>query len=58
MALSKKKAGRVAEVMVAKMGRKGALEILERMNEAAVGKKPAKPLRTFKRIMNAISDMK
>jgi hypothetical protein len=58
MALTKKKAGRVAHAMVSQLGRKAALELMERMNEAAVGKKPAKPLRSFKRIMNAISDMK
>jgi hypothetical protein len=54
MALSKKQAGKVAEVMVGQLGKPEALKLMNRMNEAAYGKKPAKSLRSFKRIIRAI----
>jgi hypothetical protein len=54
MALSEKKAGRVAKVMVTKLGKKEALDLMNEMNTAAYGKKPAKSLRSFKRIISAI----
>ena len=54
MALSKKQAGNVAKVMVTQLGKKEALDLMNSMNEAAYGKKPAKSLRSFKRIISAI----
>jgi hypothetical protein len=54
MALSKKQAAKVAKVMVTQLGQKEALDLMNGMNEAAYGKKPAKSLRSFKRIISAI----
>ena len=54
MALTKKQAGKVAKVMVTQLGKQEALDLMNEMNEAAYGKKPAKSLRSFKRIISAI----
>jgi|BarGraNGADG00212_1021973.scaffolds.fasta_scaffold153272_2 hypothetical protein len=54
MALSKKRAEKVAKIMVTKLGKKGALDLMNEMNEAAYGKNPAKSLRSFRRIISAI----
>ena len=54
MALSKKLAEKVAKIMVTKLGKKGALDLMNEMNEAAYGKNPAKSLRSFRRIISAI----
>ena len=56
MPLSKKQAGKVAAVMVTELGKKQALDPMNKMNEAAYGKKPARSLRSFKRIISAISN--
>lgn len=44
MALTKEQAEKVAKVMVAHVGKKGALDLMNEMNEAAYGKKPAESL--------------
>jgi hypothetical protein len=54
MALSKKRAEKVAKIMVTKLGKKGALDLMNEMNEAAYGKNPTKSLRSFRRIISAI----
>ena len=54
MALTKKQAANVAKVMVNELGKQEALDLMNKMNEAAYGKKPAESLRSFKRIINAI----
>ena len=54
MALSKKQAEKVAKVMVTQLGKKEALDLMNQMNEAAYGKKPAKSLRSFRRIISTI----
>ena len=45
MALTKKQAAKVAKVMVTQLGRQKALDLMNKMNEAAYGKKPAESLR-------------
>jgi hypothetical protein len=55
MALSKKQAQRVAKVMAAQIGKEEALDLMDRINKAAYGKKPAKSLRSFRRIISALS---
>ena len=54
MALSKKRAEKVAKIMVTKLGKKGALDLMNEMNEVAYGKNLAKSLRSFRRIISAI----
>ena len=54
MALTKKQAEKVAKVMVTQLGKQEALDLMNEMNEAAYGKKPAKSLRSLKRIISAI----
>jgi hypothetical protein len=58
MPLSNKQAGKVAKVMVAQLGKQEALDLLNSMNEAAYGKKPAKSLKSFRRIISAIPETK
>ena len=54
MALTKKQAEDVAKVMVAQLGKQEALDLMNRMNDAAYGKNPAKSLKSFRRIISAI----
>ena len=54
MALTKNQAAKVAQVMLATLGRKTALDLMNKMNEAAYGKNPAKSLRSFRRIISAL----
>lgn len=54
MALSNKQAGKVAKVMVTELGKQDALDLMNKMNEAAYGKNPAKSLRSFRRIISSI----
>jgi hypothetical protein len=54
MALTKKQAAKVAKVMVTQLGKREALDLMNKMNEAAYGKNPAESLRSFKRIISAI----
>ena len=54
MALSRKQAEKVATVMVTELGKKQALDLMNKMNEAAYGKNPAKSLKSFRRIISAI----
>ena len=54
MALTKKQAAKVAKVMVTRLGKQEALDLMNKMNEAAYGKNPAESLRSFKRIISAI----
>jgi hypothetical protein len=58
MPMSKPQAGKVANVMVAELGKQDALDLMNRMNEAAYGKNPAKSLKSFRRIISAISTTK
>ena len=57
MALSKKQAGKVARESWSRNSEEGSLELIAKMNEAAYGKKSKRSLRSFKRIMTAISAM-
>jgi len=58
MALTKKQAEKVAEVMVIELGKQKALGLMNKMNQAAYGKNPAESLRSFKRIISAINKTK
>jgi hypothetical protein len=58
MPLSKPQALKVAKVMVAQLGKQDALDLVNRMNEAAYGKNPAKSRRSFRRIISAIPKTK
>jgi hypothetical protein len=54
IALTKKQAEDVVKVMVAQLGKQEALDLMNRMNDAAYGKNPAKSLKSFRRITSAI----
>lgn len=54
MALSEKQAKRVAKKMAKELGPEEALDLMNKMNIAAYGPKPAKSLRSFKRIIAAL----
>jgi hypothetical protein len=56
MALTKKQAAKVAKVIVIELGKHEALDLMNKMNEAAYGKNPAESLRSFKRIIGAIEE--
>jgi hypothetical protein len=58
MPLSRPQALKVAKVMVARLGKQDALDLMNSMNEAAYGKKPAKSLKSFRRIISAIPETK